>query len=291
MNNAVPPSLLSTVSPIRRARGYRLYLANGKRLIDLWQLNGGAILGHTPARMLLSLKNDADRGLFVPLPHPNQGRLEKALLAFAPSYAGLRLYATRAEADAALASSGLGPQSLSELPDPAFADTSSEAVAALWRPWTRPDAVEAHIVQQRGLLVPILPLNWPSAPLVFLLSRGALDRFPQTPPCSPLLLGALARGLADLRAVQKERGGESKSFLPKTIAALRKSSWIQRGLYVNAGYQGNPDEYKKLFHQFVASGYLLPPDPGLPIILPSDLSSGEDAGLAALIKKAAPGIL
>jgi glutamate-1-semialdehyde aminotransferase len=63
------------IPPINRARDYRLYTQDGRRLVDLWQYGGRAVLGHNPPGVLRELKNSAERGLFVPLPHPRDKRL------------------------------------------------------------------------------------------------------------------------------------------------------------------------------------------------------------------------
>jgi len=290
--------LLAALPPIRRARGYRLYLEGGQRLVDLWQLNGAAILGHTPPRLLLALKDSAARGLFAPFPHPDARRLEKALLRFAPTYTEVRIYASRAEAEAALAVSALAPITLNELTDPALTDAPQEALGAFWRPWT--GSAEEKVSDDGkarlfDLLVPILPLPWPSAPVVFLLSGSVAKSFPASAFISPLLLSALSRSLADLLGSKKRRAADTLELLPKTAGALHTASeqglWARRGIYVNAGLQEKREDYAALFNRFLKAGFLLPPDPAFPIILPGELSLGEDATLAALIKTAEVEIL
>ena len=66
-------NLLLLLLPVLRARDFHLYLEGGK-----------AVLGHKPPRVLVELKNAAERGLFAPFPHPLEKRLYKALAAAKP---------------------------------------------------------------------------------------------------------------------------------------------------------------------------------------------------------------
>ncbi|MDR1129249.1 MAG: hypothetical protein LBL20_08050, partial [Treponema sp.] len=74
------------IPAISRARDFRLYTPDGRRLVDLWQYGGRAILGHTPPSVLREMKNTAERGLFAPLPGPQERRFLKALSALLPGY-------------------------------------------------------------------------------------------------------------------------------------------------------------------------------------------------------------
>jgi len=105
--------LLRKLPNVLRARGFRLYLSNGKRLVDLWLNGGAAVLGHTPLNILRELKNTASRGLYSPLPHFAEGRYIKALSKIFPNRF-FRLYATP-------------PQELSVL--------FNNGEAKLWRPF------------------------------------------------------------------------------------------------------------------------------------------------------------
>ena len=91
-------ALTGEVPRIRRARGFRLSTAAGRRRLDLWQAGGEAVLGHLPARAGAALKASLDRGLAAPLPTAWQARLLAALAARFPAYRSFRLYATRERA-------------------------------------------------------------------------------------------------------------------------------------------------------------------------------------------------
>ena len=83
--------LLRLLPMVLRARDFHLYRDNGKRLTDLWLQDGKAVLGHKAPKVIVELKNAAERGLFSSLPHPLERRFLKALEVFFPGRA-FRLY-------------------------------------------------------------------------------------------------------------------------------------------------------------------------------------------------------
>jgi glutamate-1-semialdehyde aminotransferase len=85
-------SLLDLVPLVQRARDFRLYCNGDRRLVDLWQNGGAAILGHTPPAVLREIKNTASRGLYAPFPHFTENRYIKALAKIFPGRK-FRLYA------------------------------------------------------------------------------------------------------------------------------------------------------------------------------------------------------
>lgn len=63
---------------IRRARDYHLYDASGRRILDLYQDNGRAWLGHRPEGVSLQIKNTLARGVYAPFPSAEEGKMIKA---------------------------------------------------------------------------------------------------------------------------------------------------------------------------------------------------------------------
>jgi hypothetical protein len=276
---------------VLRARDFRLYTQGNKRLVDLWQAGGRAVLGHTPAGALRELKNSANRGLFAPLPHPQEGRLFKALSRLLPGRA-FRFYGDQSSLRSALAAAGLpwtGP-----FPDPAFpspgADSGGDVRPALWRPFLDPDP-------QPPVLVPLLP--WPLAPWVLALDPALEGRFAPSEPFSPVLLAAATRALYDLIALGP---GGGRPVYPRINRVLYpsqgpQSRWRRRSIYLSyaplqtgaedpslpAGPDHGRPAWEVLFRRFLEGGFLIPPGPGEPLILPGILSPGEEAHLAALL--------
>jgi hypothetical protein len=257
-------SLLRQVPAIVRARAFRLYTQNGKRLVDLWQNGGAAVLGHTPPLVLRELKNTASRGLFSPFPHFLEARYLKALARLFPGRT-CTLYAS---------------------PPPALEALLKTGAAALWRPFQNeknplavpPDAPQA--------LVPVLPGihlwrgNLPQGLCVLARAGESATPFPAGDVLSPVLLAAAARGVYDLLAAAPQRANPA---YPRVLKALRESPWRRQGIYLSLRESPGMETWAALFRRFLDAGFLLPPYPAHPVILPGELSPGEEAHLAALL--------
>ncbi|MDR3147929.1 MAG: hypothetical protein LBU00_06100 [Treponema sp.] len=260
---------------VLRARGFRLYTQGGGRLVDLWQSGGRSILGHNPAGLSRELKNCADRGLFSPLPHPQERRLLKALARLMPRRV-FRLYADRFSLSRALEGAGFPPTG--PFPDPVFGpapDLPGPSGPSLWRPFLDADV-------EGPLLIPVLP--WPLSPWVLALDPALEDRFAPSAALPPVLLAVAARAVYDLVAAGPQGG---RPVYPKINHVLYSAGpsgpWRRRGPYLV--YSGAPPvPWETLFRNFLREGFLIPPDPAEPLILPGLLSPGEEAKLAALLR-------
>jgi hypothetical protein len=254
-------ALLNTVPDILRARGFRLYPADGKRLVDLWQNGGAAVLGHTPPNLLHELKNTASRGLFAPFPHFTEGRFLKALSKIFLGY-DFRLYAA---------------------PPPELSILFFRGEAKLWRPFTVPASPFA-VTEEAPVLIPVLPgIQLWRGGLPFGLcvtaakTETSLARLPSGDILSPVLLAMAARGIHNLLAAPDR----ANLKFPRIEKALEKSLWHRQGIYLEL--KEKPEAWNELFSQFLNAGFLLPPSPSFPLILPGELSNGEEAKLASVL--------
>jgi hypothetical protein len=257
-------SLLRLVPAVLRARDFRLYTRGAGRLVDLWQNGGAAILGHTPPALLRELKNTASRGLYAPFPHFLEGRFIKALGRLFPQRNFL-LYAS----------------------SPVIVETLVKAgTAALWRPFLDPAAPLAVPEDAPPVLIPALPgiQGWrnglPQGLCVLAIAPGFDPPLPPPDFLSPVLLAAAARGVYDLIAAAMLR---AKSSFPRIGKALKDSPWQRQGVYLTQRETPAPETWAALFRRFLDAGFLLPPVPGQPAILPGVLSPGEETKLAALL--------
>ena len=263
--------LLRLVPNVLRARDFHLYLAGGKRLTDLWRGGGKALLGHKRPHVLGELKNAAERGLFCAFPHPLERRFVKALSELFPSRA-FRLYLNESSLYNALKKAGInGP-------------------VPLWRPFS--EKIPALKVRSDTFFIPVLP--WPLGPEVLVLDKDKEDSFSPGDLIPPVLLAPAARALYDLAAAIKEN--KTLSF-PKIDRALGKVSsnekganadvtcvWLRQGIYLKTKTETSGAEYASLFKKFLEGGFLLPPEPEEPAILPFTMSQGEEAKLSELLK-------
>jgi hypothetical protein len=251
--------LLRSLPPVLRARGFYLYTEGGKRLVDLWLEAGRNILGHKPPNAVKELKNSAQRGLFSPFPHPQEKRFIKALAKLFPCYA-FRLYRDEASLLQALK------------------DTGKNA----------PDIPRVRHVENGGALfpiphspffVPVIPC--PLGPAVLVLDKTMENLFPPGDIIPPLLLAMAARGVYDLIALAPERVKVRYRQIEKALAGP-DCKWRGPGIYLYCKNQTH-EEWKKLWEHFLEAGFLLPPNPGEPLILPGIISPGEEKKLAELL--------
>jgi hypothetical protein len=254
-------SLLRLAPAVLRAREFRLYTEAG-RLVDLWQNNGAAILGHTPPSLLRELKNTASRGLYAPFPHFLEARYNKALSRIFPDR-NFRIYAA---------------------PPPELEALVANGSAALWRPFTNP-ASPLEVPENPLVLIPVVPgiQTWRTGlplGLCVLAIKGYTDI--GTGDClPPVLLACAARGVYDLIAAAPTR---ANPVYPRIAKALKNSGfWRREGVYLWPRQEPAKPEWDALFRLFLENGFLLPPLPSHPLILPGVLSPGEEAKLASLL--------
>ncbi|GHV62344.1 hypothetical protein AGMMS49587_08920 [Spirochaetia bacterium] len=293
--------LLRLLPPVLRAREFRLYTEGGRRFVDLWQHGGRAVLGHTPPNLLRELKNAANRGLMSPFPHPLEKRLVKALSKLFPDKI-FRIYADDASLHRALESAGFSLKGGDPIPDPAVVPgTVSGHRISLWRPFLdNPGTAAATASPGKNfagnpILIPILP--WSLSPQVLVMEESRSSEFLPSDIISPLILAAATRGIYDLIAApergstvfpkinkvlyggpgRQAPGARSGEFLAKT--------WRRRGIYLTHIPALSADSYAALFRRFLDAGFLLPPSPREPLILPGIMSPGEEAKLAELLSE------
>jgi hypothetical protein len=262
--------------PIRRARAFRLYAADGRRYLDLWLDGGHAILGHGAGPAMSAARNTLAAGLLPPLPSVHAERFARALARRFPSHPCVRLYATRARAlQAAARALGTAGEALQPF-DPAIDPLpGSPPRAALWRPWTGDGARAA--AESAGVLLPVIPFAVAEAPAV-LCCRGEPGAVPDSDDLPGFLLAAAVRGLECL-----SQAPPRNPLLAGLEAVLDACGlWQRRGRYARP--LCDPGERPGVHARFLEAGVLLPPACAGPAILPAELSAGEAALLARLFR-------
>ena len=258
--------LLRLIPRVLRARDFHLYLEGGKRLVDLWRQGGRAVLGHKRPHVLEELKNAAERGLFCAYPHPMERRFIKALEVFFPGRK-FRLY---------LDSGALYR---------AYGNHRTEGShPCKWRPLLDMPQVETPVI------IPVLP--WPLGPEVLVLDKSVEASFPAGDLIPPVLLAPAARALYDLAAVIKNKPLIRYPKIEKVLGSSKEEKsaeekpaacrWRRRGIYLTTEAEG--EEYAALFRNFLEGGFLIPPSPEEPAILPLSMSPGEESKLAELLR-------
>jgi hypothetical protein len=253
---------LDLLPPVKRARAYRLY-TESKRFVDLYLDGGRAVLGHNAPNVLRELKNAADRSLFAPYPSYYTKRFEKALSCLFPGKS-FAVYVSLEAVPSAIRDgtplirpympySGDGPF-LALLPHPlapVVLVTSSQSGRAL----------EKGDVMGGGLPV-----------------EGVVEDFPL--PISPVVLALTTRAIYDVLHTP-ERG----TVISKRVdGALADGPWRREGIYVTHREKLTDDEWERIFRRFLDAGFLIPPTQHDPLILPGELSPGEEKLLASTLR-------
>ncbi len=258
---------------IRRARGFRLYDAAGRRYLDLHRDGGGAILGHRGGAAGTAMKSALSQGLAASLPSVWEARLVKMISALFPLHGGVRFFASRARALEALTGflgMRVGP---GDLHDPSLdGRCPAGARAVLWRPFLP----EADASPDPGKAVlPVLPLTVCGAPAPVCFPAGAGPALPDGDHVPGFILAGAARALADLPGFARF---PAAAGVEKAIDA--STGWKRRGPYVRALF--DPEDYPSVFDAFLREGVLLSPGHPGPSILPGECSPGETRLLARL---------
>ncbi|GHV84099.1 hypothetical protein AGMMS50212_14390 [Spirochaetia bacterium] len=248
----------SKLPVIKRARGFRLYTQDGKRLVDLWQCGGEAILGHKPNNLLRDLKNTAERGLFAPFPNPQEKRLLKALEKLFPKKS-FRLYTEEADLHNAVADY--------------YSAVKTQVSLPIWLPFSGFDC-------SVPLFKAVLP--WTLAPKLLVLDNCLSQYFPPSKLISTVILSAATRAVYDLLAAPERGVMRYKKIKILFEQDKIKKRWLLNGIYLNS-VNKDQNEWELIHKKYLHAGFLLPPTPELPLILPGELSNGEESALAAAL--------
>ncbi len=237
---------LRTLPAIRRARGFHLYDNGGRRILDLYLEGGRAWLGHRPEGLSLQLKNTLTRGVYAAYPGSEEGKLLKAARTLAVqsgSNPGCRaLYLRGGASDAVI------PAAV----DPLFSDRGE---CVLWRPGL-PWPAKADYIE---ILVPLPGFD---AGRIIITNR---EDHPTGDLPSPVIAAALTRCLWTLKNTLETQ--------PASVGIKAGNSWEQKGPYHI--FKGSEEEYDTLFKKALSDGILLPPDKSDPMIIPGELTTGD----------------
>ncbi|MDR1095097.1 MAG: hypothetical protein LBL31_01765 [Spirochaetaceae bacterium] len=248
---------IELIPPVKRARGYRLY-TESRRFVDLYLDGGRAVLGHNAPNVLRELKNAADRSLFASYPSYYTKRFEKALSLLFPgkSFAAYR--------------------SMEAVP------SAIKNTTPLVRPYMSSSGIEngtePFLAVLPHPLAPVVLVTNPQAEFVTGSTteqeRGADNASRLL--ISPVILALTTRAIYDVLHTP-ERG---TVVFKRVEEALAAGSWRRTGIYVTPKEKMTDTEWDRIFKRFLDAGFLLPPTSHDPLILPGELSPGEEKQLA-----------
>lgn len=308
LDSAASQKLLATVPVIARARGRRLYAADGRRILDLYADGGASVMGRREGAADRVAKESIDRGLASPFPSFWEDRLRKSILAWLPGWAGARFFASEADAllslagnDEAFARDLAGGAAFSaaftsfrsrlllELPYRAFridlpgaacasAVVNAEASAEVKAEASAEGTPEASALGGRFALTRL-----PAAPAfavgaVLAKEPADVERLSSFAgaPATALGLAASARSLFDFLAFAPSFDEARWSLMDAYIGTIFKRSgpWL---------YPTYPEtEHPRIFAACLEAGILISPDWRTPSIAAPEFDRGELAPLGAI---------
>ncbi len=266
----------AALPPVRRARGYRLYTEDGRRLLDLYLDGGAALLGHRPELVGRALKNVAGRGLLGNLPSSYPDRLRRRLRQALPGHAWFGIAATADDALGLLRGrlgGALSPPL--QVADPLSDPNWRAARIAWWRPLCDEQPAGGEwFAHGPPALLHRLPFAVGAGPVTVSTREGGAGASAAAPDVSPLLLAGAAAALRRLLRTAAERSAVASVWPPAA------PGWRRSGVYVMADYP--PHRHQAVRAAFLDAGVLLNPRYPGPSILPGTVSPGEAALLRRL---------
>ena len=284
-------ALMGSLPPIRRARNWRLYGSDGKRYLDLYADGGRTVSGRGTGASGRVAKASIDMGLCSPLPSFWGKRLEKAIRILWPDFAGMRFFASEAEALLALAGASEDFPRFAGNPVPvAPFSVAAFSVAGALSSFERTIRVESPFGEYRTerekaperlafggrLALGILPLQ-PAWSFGVVLAREAADLEPLAVAdpffslVPPLKLAVALRSLADFFAFAPKFGEAHWSRMDGFTGALfrRSGPWLYP-VYPKA-------DHARVFVSCLARGLLISPEYECPSLIPGEFDKGEVA--------------
>jgi hypothetical protein len=237
---AYPEAIAQKYGFVRRARFCYLYTQSGRRLTDLYQEAGRAILGWRGGASMTAFKNAFSRGVTGSFFSEEARRLKKAVQMLIPGTVSARWYTGETAAD--------------------FLRRHT-----LWRPW---DAGAEPVDGGAFVLLPPFP---PARDVLILASRGnpEPDDAPPSDVLPPCLLAGIARSIYDVIAEIPLRGEAGWSAYDGAVLRF----WDRRGPYLYPTV--SRENYAEFALDCLGAGLVISPDFDIPSIIPWNANKGD----------------
>lgn len=266
---------------VKRARGYRVYAADGTRFIDFYLNGGRAMTGHRPGGALKVMKSTAERGLWAEYPGQWRRKADQLLKQLYPEVGQITYFPTVESALAALQALRAGPVALADTPfafhsgEPPRAAGDKDLRTVVFR---RPFALTVEQAEKLAEgaygpdFIPLIPFpgRFLPVPVCRLRSASPAGRETDGPAeaydLSPVLYHLLIKSGAELQRFQAR--DFTRQWSRFDLPGLQRC-----GPYLKFGL--DEQEYLRLYRRMLAKGVLLPPDLTTPAVIPSEFTDGE----------------
>ncbi len=242
---------------IKRTRGYLIYDTSGKRYLDFYLDSGRAILGHRMEGITRVIKSTVARGLTADYPSIYDVRVYKQLKLLFPGAGEFRIYSNIDRAMAALSENEGKNILICDFID--FPTTKSKYT--FWRPFLN----QSPGYQDSEFFIPLLPFPGNFGPVVIGVN-STTGGLPHSDLLSPMLCDMLIKSITSLRHYFNEVDSKKWVIFESTV-------WERTGPYLQFKLTGN--EYSSLFEKALKSGVMLPPESGIPGIIPMEHEPGQ----------------
>lgn len=267
-------ALLKLLPPVRRIRGNRLYLADGRRLLDLYLDDGHLILGDAEKHSRTYARNAVEKGLTRAYPGLYEQRLRKALLALWPQFKEVRFFYNEDRAIAAALR--CAPVSLL----PASENTGGKSAAPTAAQTGGTPLLRPFLAVPAGTALALarLPCARPFAPGCLLAADPALLADIENDLVPAMQFSAATRALDSLTQADAEGYNEAHW---QSFAAIVGDFFRRDGPYLYPRLSDSQPvglksrSYEDFFRAALAADTLLSPDPQKPCIVPPDFDYGE----------------
>ena len=262
MNN----TLSEITGPVKRARGYRIYTQNGKRILDFYQDGGKSLLGSRPKGVSLALKKEIEKGCFSSFPSSYEKRVIKAVarLAGTGSFSGALFQSVRDLMDYISAVEKRECVIREYIMFAEKSETSAAKDACFWHPFS-PLSL-ASLLDSCRYVIPLLPFPGNFSPAV-LLSKPARVATPV--PVPPVLLSGLE---AAANALIPFIASSPYTHWEKHLHRIEKI-WKISTPYLQPLYSEEKHDF--VFRTFLENGILVQPEFSMISALPAEISEGE----------------
>lgn len=270
--------LLGLLPPIKRARGSRLYAADGRRFLDLWLDGGRGLLGDRDRFARTFAANASDKGLTRPYPGLYDERFSRAVLAAFPGFSAVRLFENEERALAAVGRLSGAEACLAETAGPGAAGPAPGAVAVA-RPWL-------PVPEGFAFAMPRLPCPRPFSPVCLIARDGDAFSGERGDVVTALQLYAASRALASLESVMHDgaerNDGTYGEELWKRFDRRLSARFERIGPWLFARVPAA--DYPAFFASALEGGCLLSPRWRCPSVVPPDFDDGELSKLARALE-------
>ncbi len=253
------------IPEIKRSRGYFIYDTRGVRYLDFYQDSGRAILGHRLEGITRVVKSTVARGITAAYPSVYMNRIGRELNLLFPDVASFRVYRNLERAMAAISvSEGC------DIPISDFIDfPSTESPFGIWRPFLNTS------INWSGFkyFIPILPFPGDFGPVVLAVNEKDSSLAPSD-NLSPMICDMMVKSISSLIKHIKNGNCVGGSDFESPL-------WDRVGPYLRFRLKAN--DYSNLFKKALTHSVLLPPEPGLPGIIPCNYEPGQIKGFMKMV--------